>query len=131
VKLAKYPAPRLVVPEDGAVFGGYYVDLLWDWEGELKEDEWFDVRVWMGNIERSIGRVKEEKYTLTTAPSGSGEYRWKIVVVKVGPGGEVLDEVSEESDERIFTWNLPGPSPTVTPPPPPPLPSPTYTPPPP
>jgi protein phosphatase len=110
---AKYPAPRLVVPEDGAVFGGYYVDLLWDWEGELKEDEWFDVRVWVGNIERSIGIVKEEKYTLTTAPSGSGEYRWRIVVVRVGPGGEVLDEVSEESEERRFTWNLPGPPPST------------------
>jgi hypothetical protein len=66
----------------------------------------------VGNIERSIGIVKEEKYTLTTAPSGSGEYRWRIVVVRVGPGGDVLDEVSERSEERRFTWNLPGPPPT-------------------
>jgi hypothetical protein len=88
----------------------------------LKEDEWFDVRVWVGDIERSIGIVKEEKYTLTSAPSGSGEYRWKIVVVKVGPGGDVLDELSERSEERRFTWYLPGP------PPPPPTTTPSLTP---
>jgi hypothetical protein len=79
--------------------------LRWDWDGQLAENEYFDVRVWKeGQPHYGIGWTKTSEYILPTSlGSGDGEYFWSIAVIR-GRDGHWEADLSQESPPRIFTF---------------------------
>jgi hypothetical protein len=78
-----YPPPTLTAPENGASFAGKIVTLSWEWSGELKEDEFFEVRVWAENLpyHAALGWVKVSQFDYNVSGRG-GKYFWTVVIVK-------------------------------------------------
>ncbi|MFH1086198.1 MAG: hypothetical protein V1772_10605, partial [Chloroflexota bacterium] len=60
---AHYSAPRLISPVQGTSTSKPYLSLEWEWEGELAEDEYFDVRLWrMGALKLGVAWTKKSPY---------------------------------------------------------------------
>jgi hypothetical protein len=86
------------------------VAFQWQWDGELKENEYFDIRVWkMGNQEHSgVAWTKETTHQYDMSEKGGGQYEWTVVVIR-GRDGKLEQELSPEAAIRNFTCNLPSP----------------------
>lgn len=98
-----YPAPVLLSPDDGARFpAGAQVPVHWTWEGELGEDEHFDVRFWReGAPHYGAGWSKEGTYALVGDPGVT--YYWSVAVIR-GQDGKMMEQLSPESPPRKLLW---------------------------
>jgi peroxiredoxin len=116
-----YPAPQLVSPVDGALFDyGNYARLAWQWQGTLKDDEYFDINFWQaGGVPTSLGRTKNT-FELFIG-SSSVTYFWSVTVTRLAENR--LEPLSPESAARRLSW-APAPTPTRLPPTP--MPPPGY-----
>ncbi len=98
-----YPAPVLVSPGNGQWLKvGASFELKWGWEGELAEDEYFDVQVWQkekGEVPHGIAWKKELSYQVVLSEPGT--YYWRVVVIR-GKDGQWGADLSPPSEERWF-----------------------------
>ncbi len=107
-----YPAPALLLPEDGAQFvAGMAAELTWSWAGELASDEYYDVRVWQEGEPHNGVAWSKEPFLLFTGETAI-PYRWAVAIIR-GQGGQMLEQLSPESDARSLMWLQP--TPTVVP----------------
>jgi hypothetical protein len=91
-----YPPPELVE----ASILQCNVTFRWAWPRELAEDEWFAVRVGVGEP-HSVAWVKEREYTYTlTEP---GEYVWEVKVCRGDPATHVCEELVV-SERKTFQF---------------------------
>ncbi len=86
--------PALLAPPDGTV--GTAIDLVWAWEQELGEDEWFELQIWRDEPEAEPeihDWYKEKQECVTSASLSPGGYLWQVLVVqgREGEGGEVIE----------------------------------------
>jgi hypothetical protein len=128
-----YPAPVLISPENGAGVQGTFPPLYWKWDGELGEDEFFEVRIWHESITTyhpALGWVKVPYFDYNITYEQSGKFYWTVVVVKgtnAKPNdwslrlewphplweGDLIAELSPESEPRFFLftpYDISGPS---------------------
>lgn len=113
-----YPAPNLLLPQDGAAFdlNSDTITLQWAAVGELRENEFYHVvilDVTEGSGTRRIDDyVKDTKYIVPTnmRPGESTAHilRWWVEPVRqVGSnsrGEPVYDQAGEQSRRRDFSW---------------------------
>ena len=98
---------ELLTPELVDVISGTVaslVELYWDWDKALGEDDWFELQIWpYGQEEPSVyGWQKESTIRLTSAHLLPGRYWWRVVVVR-GRGDDRAEELCEYSEAWIFT----------------------------
>lgn len=80
-----YPVPILTGPDNGSGAYGTFPPLFWTWDGELAEDEYFEVRVWHESVtdyRPSLGWVKGREFSYNISGERHGKYYWSVVVVK-------------------------------------------------
>ena len=112
-----FAAPRLLGPEDGAVFIGEAEKIVLRWEsvGVLTEDEWYAVSLRYlqgGQLQYSGHQVKENEWQLPAefffakADPPERAYQWDVTVIRVesGPKGETDTDISPRSESRTFYW---------------------------
>lgn len=107
----KYPAPKLLEPENGGKIGGSLAFLKWEPVGPLAEDEWYAVRliylqqgqpVYQGDdIKETTWRVPERFYYQADGPALL--YRWYVYVERKNPDGTAT-QLSPNSEEFVFRW---------------------------
>jgi hypothetical protein len=101
-----YPAPVLLSPEDvsalsQSTFSTYL--LSWQWDGELAENEWFDVRVWQeGTPHYGVAWTKEQEYWYDLCLQGNGLFSWSVAVIR-GEEGQWLGDLSPEAPPHQFS----------------------------
>ncbi len=98
-----YPAPVLLSPAHGARFpAGREVAVRWAWDGELGEDQHFDVRLWQeGAPHYGVGWSKDKAYGVLGEPGVT--YFWSVAVI-YGKDGQMLQQLSPESPPRKLLW---------------------------
>lgn len=107
-----YNAPSLLYPGNGHTVtdGDTPVILSWSSVGILGEDEWYLLRLWTPQeglaareiwVKTTSWRVPVELY-----PEGrrSSRFRWDVVVVGRGVGGEDVQPLSPYSKVYCFVW---------------------------
>lgn len=112
-----FVAPRLLGPEDRAVFVGETekITLRWESVGVLAEDEWYAVSLRYlqgGQLQYSGNQVKEIEWELPAefffakADPPERAYQWDVTVIRVksGPKGETGTDISARSETRTFYW---------------------------
>jgi hypothetical protein len=81
-----YPAPVLISPEEGTPFlEGQNVELVWEWEGDLAENEFFEVRIrleWEQEFD-PLDPIMKAPYRLVRASelTQAGTYKWQVAIV--------------------------------------------------
>jgi hypothetical protein len=134
-----YATPILTSPENGVGTLGAFPPLFWTWNGELREDEYFEVRVWHEDLpyHAALGWVKQPQFDYNVSGERNGKYLWTVLIVKgknpklkdwIKPGwpypvwdGELVGELSLESEPRYFFFTVGGSGgggPISNPPPP-------------
>ncbi|MCS7283235.1 MAG: LysM peptidoglycan-binding domain-containing protein [Anaerolineae bacterium] len=116
-----YPAPPLLSPSDGAVFGGENAVIVLQWASValLRPDEWYEVRIVRPGFPAHTVRTRTTAYRLPQElfpPPGDSarEFRWEVRVVReIRPG--VYTAASEPGALRRFLWLAIPPTPTPTP----------------
>jgi hypothetical protein len=111
-------APTLLAPPDETA--GSMIQLVWNWLGELGEDQWFEVQIWpdLPDAQPGVfGWQKPGSLVVTSAHLMPGKYRWRVVVV-LGSGESRGEELSDFSAEGTFIITRPSTKATmsVTPP---------------
>ncbi|HEX9922621.1 MAG TPA: helix-turn-helix domain-containing protein [Anaerolineae bacterium] len=118
-----YPAPIPISPDNGAGVQGTFPPLVWAWERELGEDEFFEVRIWHESLpyHAALGWVKQPQFDYQVRGERSGKYFWAVAVVRgANPkpkdwtlqpwwpypmwDGELVAELSPESEPRFFLF---------------------------
>jgi len=107
--------PKLLVPEDEAVLDGRVI-FAWDWNGELKKDQAFELRMWKEDQSHDrVGELQTEpelEIDLDTVvpelPGEEAECLWTVAVVRTSPYGSL----SEEADARSFRYGEEGEEPS-------------------
>lgn len=122
---AGYPAPVLVAPQNGAVFGegDALVTLQWLTVGLLKPDEWYVVQVQPSRaITVPLYQTKATSLKLTQdllAGNSEDKVTWFVQVRRRAGadanGNPSYADVSPPSEVRVFTWRKPLNTPTPTP----------------
>jgi hypothetical protein len=98
--------PELVSPGQDDTLRGARLRLVWSWDGDLAEDEFFDVRMWrLGRPQESLGLTKDTE--VEQRPSDEGWHAWTVVVVR-SHDGVVEEEVSDEPMAVSFRWRPEG-----------------------
>jgi len=82
-----YPAPTLVGPEEGTLFPeGQDVKLVWEWEQDLAENEFFEVRIRLrGEQEFDPMDLVKVPYRFVSASrlTQAGTYEWQVAIVSL------------------------------------------------
>jgi len=82
-----YPAPILVGPEGGTSFPeGQDVKLVWEWERDLAENEFFEVRIRLkGEQEFDPMDLVKVPYRIVSASklTQAGTYEWQVAIVSL------------------------------------------------
>ena len=77
--------------------------MQWVWEGTLRPDEWFDVRVWQaGEPHYGVAWTKQPEYLYDICIKGSGLFFWSIAVIR-GTDGQWQADLSPEASPRQFS----------------------------
>lgn len=117
-----YSAPIPISPDNGIGTFGEFPPLFWKWDGELKENEFFEVRVWHESITTyhpAMGWVKVPQFDYNVSGEREGKYYWTVVIVRgkdqkpkgwtlqpLWPypmwEGTLVGELSPESELRFF-----------------------------
>jgi LysM repeat protein len=123
--IARYGAPTLLYPADGAVFAAGEAPVLLQWASVsiLRENEWYqlDLSQRAGGIVSSTVRTRATAWrvpldVLQRAGDDEAEFRWRVQIVR-----EVREQTYEEAGAvsaiRSFVWRAPTLTPTspVTP----------------
>jgi uncharacterized protein YraI len=123
-----YSAPVLTAPDNGLDVNGTFPPLDWYWDGELGENEYFEVRVWHENIKTyhpALGWVKVPHFDYNITQELQGKYYWTVLVVEGKDArtkdwwkpeafpypvwdGEPVRDLSPEGEIRFFFY-LPPP----------------------
>lgn len=123
----QYSAPVLTGPDNGVGVVGEFPPLYWEWEGELKDDEFFEVRVWYEDLpyHAVVGWVKQPNFDYNISGERFGKYFWTVIIVQgenerrkdwtLQPWwpypmweGELVKELSPESEPRFFFFTPSG-----------------------
>lgn len=97
-----YPIPRLLNPKRDEYLHGPSLTFRWVWEGELAEDEYFDVRVWrVGAPKQGIAWTKALEYVERSPRYGWNS--WTVCVIR-GKDGVIEEELSDEPEAVNFRW---------------------------
>lgn len=107
-----YPPPELI----GAEIIVCNATFEWSWSGNLAEDEWFDVRVGIGEP-HSVVWTKEREFTYSLIDGG--EYYWQIVICRGRPEDHICTESLAVSERGPFWFGGCAPAATPTKPLPP------------
>jgi hypothetical protein len=92
----------LLEPEDGADFSSRTM-LRWTWDGTLRTDEYFDVRVWReGDPHYGVAWTKQPEFLYDPKIKGPGTFYWSIAVIQ-GHDGQWLADMGPEAPPRRFT----------------------------
>ena len=82
-----YPAPTLAGPEEGTSFPeGQDVKLVWEWERDLAENEFFEVRIRLkGEQEFDPMDLVKVPYRIVSASklTQAGTYEWQVAIVSL------------------------------------------------
>ena len=81
----KYPAPILTNPDNGSGAFATFPPLYWEWDGQLAEDEFFEVRIWHDSITTyhpALGWVKGPPFDFNVSQERTGIYYWTVIIVK-------------------------------------------------
>lgn len=130
--LPSYSPPVLTAPDNGIVVENQIPPLYWNWDRELGENEYFEVRIWHESIDSyhtAIGWVKTPQFDYNVTTERTGKYYWTVLVVEGknarikdwwNPGafpypiwdGDLVAELSLESEPRFFFYSgVPKPAP--------------------
>ena len=94
--------------------GSGTIALRWIWDGELAEDEHFDVRLWvMGAEPKSIAWTREKRYNLRQ--KNAGWHTWQVALIQGHDG--IIEAEHAVSRSVNFYWaagDAPKPEPTAT-----------------
>jgi len=97
-----YPAPALVSPDQGTSFPeAQDVKLQWEWERDLEENEFFEVRIRLKGEQKfdPIGLTKmSSRFVLASKLTQTGTYEWQVAIVS--PSGE------EKGVSRIWSFEV-------------------------
>ena len=99
--------PLLLVPEDHAVLDGRVI-FAWDWDGELKQDQLYELRMWkedqshdrVGELQREPELEINLDAIVPELPGEEKECFWTVAVVRESPYGSL----SEEAEARSFVY---------------------------
>jgi hypothetical protein len=99
--------PKLLAPEDEAVLDGG-VTFAWDWDGELKKDQAFELRMWKeAQSHDRVGELAEEPEVeidldevVPELPGEQNRCFWSVAVVRTSP----YSSLSDEADPRSFEY---------------------------
>jgi len=101
-----YPAPILREPPEETILSGK-VNFTWDWEGRLKDNEAFELRIWKEGRHEKVGESREPELEVdldTIVPELPGEGNdclWSVVIIQKTP----YKLLSEEAQPRGFTYS--------------------------
>jgi len=83
--ITPYPTPALISPDEGTPFAkGQDVKLVWEWERELADNEFFEARIRQPGQEEftSMGRTRLScQLALASKLTQSGTYEWQVAIV--------------------------------------------------
>lgn len=98
-----YPAPTLRRPPNGYRFEKPTdVELGWDWQGPLGENEYFAVRIYpRGDPDHSVTWTQGTTYRADLYGEPAGDYCWHIVILR-GTGHDSWTQLSPRSEEWCF-----------------------------
>lgn len=108
----KYPAPKLLAPDDGTQYDGINeIVLKWEPVGELAADEQYAVRlVYRYNNQVTYGgaNIKEPQWVVPLQlyrkiDPPDNRYEWFVVVERLNQDGSGTS-ISPESERRSFVW---------------------------
>jgi hypothetical protein len=79
-----YSAPILTNPDNGVGTQGTFPPLFWKWDGQLAEDEYFEVRVWYEELpyHAALAWVKQPQFDYNVSDERNGKFFWTVVIVK-------------------------------------------------
>jgi hypothetical protein len=124
---ARYPAPVLVGPKDGASASGT-TTFTWQWTGPaLATDQGFEVRIWKEGQPDHYGAADPVRTTSATfdvrgaygvTQGGSGAYFWSVAVVQLPPDYQRIGDEAAPRRLQIEAGGPGRPPPSPTSPPP-------------
>ncbi len=96
--------PKLLVPEDEAVLDGRVI-FAWDWEGELQNDQVYELRMWKEDQSHDrVGELQSEPEleidldaVVPELPGEEDKCFWSVAVVRESPYGSLSDEAEPRS----------------------------------
>lgn len=124
-----FPAPNLLLPQDGSVFSlaNDTVTLQWASVGELDENEYYQVTIEDitdgTGLRKIVDYVNDTKYIISSSfrPAESSPHiiRWWVTTVRdlgiTGSGESQFDSAGAVSLKRGFTWSGAAPEASPTP----------------
>lgn len=124
-----YPAPNLLLPQDGAAFNlaNDSVTLQWASVGQMEENEYYQVTIVDitdgTGLRKIIDYVNDTKYVIPSSfrPTDPSPHiiRWWVTTVRdlgiTGSGETQYDSAGSESVKRDFTWSGAAPQASPTP----------------
>jgi tetratricopeptide (TPR) repeat protein len=81
-----YPTPALVSPEGTSFPKGQDVKLVWEWERDLAENEFFEVRIRLKGEQKfdPIGLTKmSSRFVPASRLTQAGTYEWQVAIVSL------------------------------------------------
>jgi hypothetical protein len=75
----------LTNPDNGVGVQGRFPPLFWEWNGQLADDEYFEIRIWHESITTyrpALGWVKIPQFDYNISGEQDGKYYWTVVIVK-------------------------------------------------
>ena len=118
----QHPAPYLLSPPEGAIFGGpdVVISLQWASVGILSADEWYEVHVSRPGADAVVEQTRATGFRVPVdlfPPSGSStrEFRWHVRIVRETGSAGVYVQASEPAWVRTFIWLDAPPTPTPSP----------------
>lgn len=116
-----YPAPPLLSPPDGAVFGGPDAIIMLQWASVaiLRPNEWYELRIVRPGMPIAVIRTRTTAYRLPAdmyppPTSRAREFQWEVRVVRE-TRERIYTLASEPGLSRRFVWLESPPTPTPGP----------------
>jgi LysM repeat protein len=124
-----YPAPNLLLPQDGASFtlASDTVTLQWASVGQLKENEYYQVTIVDitdgTGLRKIVDFVNDTKYIIPNSfrPADTSPHiiRWWVTTIRdlgiTSSGESQYESAGAESNQRGFTWSGAAPQASPTP----------------
>ena len=118
---ARYAAPPLLYPSDGAIFAEGEAPVLLQWASVsvLRDNEWYQLSLWQaaGGVVSSTIRTRATAWRvplelLQRAGPESAELEWRVQVVREA-GAQIYEVAGSPSRVRTFIWREPPPTATA------------------
>ncbi len=104
---SSYSKPTHLSPANETVFQAEdAIVLKWDPVGTLRDDQWYEVRLWENGTEwRGALKTRSTSWQVPK-DYNPGRYGWRVAVILTQDGKWVKD-ISPQSDMYFFVWNAP------------------------